>query len=264
MPFLKVKFLEYDSNESLNQWLKDGYFKLGESIRSGFYKSFIVRESSLSAEWNQLQSKIKSLSEENKQLKNQLLQKETTIADLEGQLTGSTDKHKERLKSLQKDIKNLTEENKRLSDSLKNQDKLINENKRLSKDLEEKSKIVDDKLTIQEIFNRWGTFQSLQKDMAIIRYFMDRTNETIRQKTICEYFKSIMSVKTCREHLYKLVDKKILLESYEFKGSYIFRDSGFSNISFNALSLIEKLMGPDILGFAEQQWERNYIDNQSE
>ncbi len=43
---------------------------------------------------------------------------------------------------------------------------------------------------IKDIFNKWGTYQSLQKDVALVRYFMERPDQKVRQKTVIKHFKN--------------------------------------------------------------------------
>jgi len=94
---------------------------------------------------------------------------------------------------------------------------------------------VDVKENFKDIFNKWGTYQSLQKDVDIVRYFMERVDQKIRQKTVIENFKGAMTPKTCRDHLYKLVNKNVLHEDQSFKGTYFLpsKSKSGSNIYYD-------------------------------
>ena len=122
----------------------------------------------------------------------------------------------------------------------------------------------DSKETMKEIFNKWGKYESLRKDAAIIKYFMERMDQKIRQKTIVEHFKYAMSPKTCREHLYRLCKKEILKKDENFSGTYIFSSKpehyGACSIVDDMSKLISAIVGRDIYDLAVSQLKNKYID----
>lgn len=108
------------------------------------------------------------------------------------------------------------------------------------------------------IFNTYGTYQSLQKDVAIVKYFQDKSHEKIRQKEIIEYFKGKMTPKTVREHLYRLVKKEILKEDLSFKGTYTFYPYGFRDMAVDMDGLVKAIVGEDIYNTATSIWKEKY------
>jgi len=111
---------------------------------------------------------------------------------------------------------------------------------------------------IRDIFNKWGTYQSLQKDVALVRYFMGRPDTKVRQKTVIKHFKNVMSPKTVREHLYKLVKKEILYEDLEYKGTYIFSFSNFKGFAVDMEKLFKAIFGEDLYKIAFQIWKKKH------
>lgn len=112
---------------------------------------------------------------------------------------------------------------------------------------------------IKKIFNRWGTYLSLTKDVAIINYFMDNPNTEIRQKTIINHFKDEMSAETVRVHLYKLVEKGLLHET-NFKGQYILYPENSSEICVACDKLIKVVLGEKVYNLAVENWKKRYLD----
>jgi|GEM_PF-4130742 len=118
--------------------------------------------------------------------------------------------------------------------------------------------VVDNKENIKEMFNKWGTYQSLQKDALIVRYFLDKVDQRIRQKTIIENFKGDMDPMTCRKHLYKLVNKNVLQEDQSFKGTYFLPSKSKSDpnnyldheIVLDVNNIIKLIMGKSIYDLA--------------
>ncbi len=111
---------------------------------------------------------------------------------------------------------------------------------------------------IKDSFNKYGSYQSLQKDVAIIRYFMERPEEKVRQKTVIKHFKNGMSPKTVREHLYKLVKKEILFGDPEYKGTYIFNFDSFQDFLVDMDKLFKAIFGEDLYIIAGQIWEKKH------
>lgn len=110
----------------------------------------------------------------------------------------------------------------------------------------------------KEIFNKWGTFQSLQKDAQLVKYFLARPETDVRQKTIIEHFKGEMSAKTVREHLKKLVKKGILDENPLYRGTYVFVPSNYRRMGVDMDKLVRAIVGEDIYELARAIWlEKN-------
>ena len=108
---------------------------------------------------------------------------------------------------------------------------------------------------IEYVFSRYGTFKSLQKDAEIMRFFFERPMEKIRQKTVIERFKDVMTPKTVREHLYRLVEKGLLEEVPDFKGTYMFFPMGFREFAVDMDRLVRELVGRDIYDCAVAIYE---------
>lgn len=87
-----------------------------------------------------------------------------------------------KIKTLEKDNQGLQKNNQVLQDDKKG---LQASNKKLQDSSQEKE-------DIQSTFNKWGTFLSLKKDIDIIKFFMEKPNQEIRQKTVIEQFKHSM------------------------------------------------------------------------
>ena len=111
---------------------------------------------------------------------------------------------------------------------------------------------------IKDSFNKYGGYHSLEKDVAIVRYFMKRPEIKVRQKTVIKYFENKMSPKTVRAHLYKLVKKEILFEDPEYKGTYIFYFDGFQDFSVDMDKLFKAIFGEDLYEIAVQIWMKKY------
>ena len=99
---------------------------------------------------------------------------------------------------------------------------------------------------IEYVFSRYGTYQSLQKDAEIMRFFLENQRERIRQKTVIDRFKGLMTPKTVREHLYRLVEKGLLEEVPDFKGTYMFFPMGFREFAVDMDRLVRVLVGQEI------------------
>ncbi len=111
---------------------------------------------------------------------------------------------------------------------------------------------------IKDSSNKYGGYHSLEKDVAIVRYFMVRPEIKVRQKTVIKHFENKMSPKTVREHLYKLVKKGILIEDPEYKGTYIFSFSGYIGFAVDMDKLFKAIFGEDLYKIAVQIWEKKH------
>jgi len=113
----------------------------------------------------------------------------------------------------------------------------------------------------KEIFNKWGTYQSLEKDAMIVDYFLKQLNKSdkfIRQKTLVNHFKDDMSPKTCRVHIYRLLDKMILFEHPDFRGAYQI-DPEYAKALWNTCDqLIGAVMSSEICNLARNRWKPSY------
>ncbi len=110
---------------------------------------------------------------------------------------------------------------------------------------------------LEYIFNRWGTYQSLQKDLDIVKFFMERPEEKIRQKTIIQHFEGKMSAKTVREHLYRLAEKQILKWNV-FKETYIFFPKRYRDLGMDMDILLRAITWKEVYDLAQCIWfEKN-------
>ena len=115
---------------------------------------------------------------------------------------------------------------------------------------------------MNDTLERWNGFKSLQTDVVIIRYFMDRgENVKVRQKQVIEHFRAQMSAKTVREHLYKLVNLGILIESYEFKGTYILDSDGPDSLGRDLDHIVKNLLGRDFYMVLTEYWSKRNRSN---
>lgn len=122
-----------------------------------------------------------------------------------------------------------------------------------------KETIESDEETFKQIFNTWGSYTSLKKDVALMEYFLKNPEKIIRQKTIIDHFKNEMAAETCRKHLYKLVEKELIEESKEFRGSYFCRHSDEEDSLYYFCDvLIERIIGPRIYEMAKRRWKKLY------
>ncbi|MCK5260866.1 MAG: hypothetical protein KAJ44_01655 [Thermoplasmatales archaeon] len=239
MPTYKMKKLTIDNLETFKP-LGDYIFVSGNEVT--VHDDKLYNDLSKAVENSKL---ITSLKEENTQLKEKQTAMQIVITErdsLKEQLTtalkdkkpsseyqGQLDQYKSEISKLKvqgdkqlsqiqeltKQIQGLKNDNQVLQ---KNNQGLKNDKKSLQASNKKLSKSTGEHEDIKDIFNRWGTYQSLQKDIAIIKLFMEKPNQEIRQKTIIERF-MYMDKTTVRLHLYKLVRKGILKEP-QFKGSY--------------------------------------------
>jgi len=115
----------------------------------------------------------------------------------------------------------------------------------------------------KETFNKWGTYESLKKDCIIVKYFLHNLDRKIRQKTIIEQFSS-MHPKTVRQHLYRLVEKKIIYEDENYKGTYYMPSKinlsihNINNFIDNMNKLIKALIGKEIYNLAISNLKKDY------
>ena len=103
-------------------------------------------------------------------------------------------------------------------------------------------------------FNKYGTYQSLKKDVELLSFFIYKPNEEIRQKNIIIHFSS-WSPKTVRRHLKRLVEKKIITESSDFRGTYIFRPGYHRSITVDMDSLASVILGDKLYMLTKSCWE---------
>ena len=233
MPTIKLKRLTFDTAETFNALNKQRLLTLFQNqnelvIRDGMIYDKIcqleksratisklteeneelkknqVNVSALISEKDKLKEQLQENSKPLDEYKTQNVQYESEINKLKSQ----GDKQRSQIQELNNKIKTLEKDKQ---DIQKESQELQASNKELSKSTE----AYED---IREIFNKWGTYQSLQKDIAIVKLFMEKPDQEIRQKTIIDRFRR-MDKTTVRLHLYKLVRKGILKEP-QFKGSY--------------------------------------------
>lgn len=109
------------------------------------------------------------------------------------------------------------------------------------------------------IFNKWGTYRSLQKDAEIVKYFIKRPEQDIRQKTIIEKFKGKMAPITVRKHLYNLVEKGILEENPQYPGTYAFVPYHYRRMGIDMDRLVKTIVGQDIYDIAVTIWKEKHL-----
>ena len=100
------------------------------------------------------------------------------------------------------------------------------------------------------IIDRWSSYESLSKDIAIIKFFLKHPNTKIRQKVLIEYFRDKMAPQTVRKHLYQLVKKRILEADFKFRGTYMFSQTGYENMAYDMDRLLRKIIGEDLYNIA--------------
>jgi hypothetical protein len=108
--------------------------------------------------------------------------------------------------------------------------------------------------TFEDLFNKIGSYKSLQKDAQLLIFFMQHTSEILRQKQVIEHFKGKMSAKTVRIHLYNLVHKGIIEEDSKFKGSYRFYPEMFEGLGIDVDKLVCLIVGEDLYQLARKIW----------
>ena len=107
---------------------------------------------------------------------------------------------------------------------------------------------------IKYTFNKYGTYISLIKDVKLLEFFINRTDKEVRQKTIIDYF-SCWSPKTVRRHLDRLVQKEIIKESHEFRGTYIFHPGYHQNMKFDMDNIARVILGEELYEMAKSCWK---------
>jgi len=275
MPTIKIKRLNYDADDTFLA-LKPHivYTKDGLTIKDNDLYFKLER-----AEKNS--KLVASLREENNQLKEKQIAMPIVIAErdrLREQLANTPEKsksfsqYKDQVDKYKSEINKLkSQEEKYLSqiqgfnDKIKSLEKdnqdIQKESQELQASNKELSKSTEDHEDIKEIFNKWGTYQSLQKDIAIVQFFMDRPDEKIRQLTVIKAFKHVMDHTTCRLHLYGLVKKGVLVEP-EFKGTYVFHPHGFDEMAVDMDRIANLILGKNLYEMAVDQHQQEDEDSE--
>ena len=102
---------------------------------------------------------------------------------------------------------------------------------------------------IKKIYDKYGTYNSLKKDIKILKYFMNHPNEKIRQKTLIQHFNK-WSDKTVIRHLKKLLKNNLIRESDNFKGTYYFKPEYLKDTIYDMEILARYLLGDEIFELA--------------
>ena len=255
METIKVKKMTFDDADtfrSLNRFIS---YDNGEIVihDSKLVEAFDSMESNynyiqkLEAKIQDLEKNITDstgLNTENWNLKKQIQEKDQEISSLQG-----------KIKDFELEIQSLQDKNDTLNNTIQelqsNIESLQGERDELSKDIQGQE-------DIKTIFNKWGTYQSLQKDVALIRFFMDRSDTDVRQKKVIEWFRNSMDKTTVRKHLYGLVKKKILQEP-DFKGTYRFNSSSF-DMSRDMDRLAQLILGYELFEMAMENHNKKLED----
>ncbi|MFE3845439.1 hypothetical protein ACFL1L_01075 [Thermoplasmatota archaeon] len=116
---------------------------------------------------------------------------------------------------------------------------------------------------IIKIYNKYGTYKSLLKDIKIITYFMNHPNQEIRQKTMLQYF-SKWSEKTVIRHLKKLVKQNLLKESQRFNGTYIYKPEYIKDTQEDMEMLARTILGDKIFELSIKSYitKQEQIENE--
>ena len=256
MPTIKIRKLTYDADTTFQA--------MRNFITLDKYGEIVVKDAMLVETFGNLESKCNSIPK-----------LEAKIQDLEKNINDSTElntknwdlkkqiqeKDKEtsslqdKIKGFESEIQSLQDKNDTLNNTIQelqsNIESLQGERDGLSKDIQGQE-------DIKTIFNRWGTYQSLQKDVALIRFFMDRSDTDVRQKKVIECFRNSMDKTTVRKHLYGLVKKKILQEP-DFKGTYRFNSSSF-DMSRDMDRLAQLILGYELFEMAVEHHNKKLED----
>ena len=207
-----------------------------------------VNVSALTIERDNLKEQLSKTQEESKPSSDYQAQVDKYKAEI-NKLKSECKKHLDQVQEFSGKIKILEKDNQ---DIQKESQELQASNKELSKSTEGH----DD---IKEIFNKWGTYQSLQKDIAIIKFFMEKPDQEIRQKTIIDRFR-YMDKTTVRLHLYKLV-KKGILEEPHFKGSY--QLNSLQGIATDVDRIARLILGENLYEMAVDQYQQENDESES-
>ena len=263
MPTIKIKRLTYDATDTF-QTLKN-------FITLDTHGNLVVKDVELAEAFDNMESNYNY----SKELETKIQGLEKNIDDNTGLSIKSSDLKKQvqgrdkEISSLQRKIKDLEQKiqsseleiqslkdkndtsNNTIQELQSNIESLKGERDELSKELQKEE-------DIKTTFNKWGTYVSLQKDATIIRFFMNRPDTDVRQKTVIKHFKNIMAVPTLRKHLYGLVEKRILSEP-EFKGTYRFNFSS-SGMPHDMDRLAQLILGQDLFEMAVDHHNKKLED----
>jgi len=274
MPTIKIRKLTFDT---------DGTFQaMRHFITLNDYGEIVVKDAELVETYNNLESKCNSIPK----LEAKIQDLEKNITDSNGLNTKNYDLKKQiqekdketsslqdKIKGFELKTRSLQDKNNTLNNTIQkkqsNIESLQGERDELSKDIQsniESLKGERDKLSkelqnqedIKTIFNKWGTYQSLKKDVSIISFFMSRPDTDVRQKTIIEIFKERMDKTTVRKHLYGLVGKGILRES-DFKGTYRY-NSYNCDMSRDMDQLAQLILGNELFKLAMEHHNKKLED----
>ena len=263
MPTIKIRKLTFDAD--------DTFQAMRNFITLNQYGELVVKDAVLVETFSNLESKCNSIPK----LEAKIQDQDIKIRDLEKNITDSNGLNTKNW-DLKKQIQEKDEEISGLQDKIKDfelktqslQDKndtLNNTIQELQSNIEslkaghdELSKNLQKEEDIKTIFNKWGTYQSLQKDVALIRFFMSRPDTDVRQKTVIEWFRNSMDKTTARKHLYGLVEKEILQEP-DFKGTYRF-NSSYHDMSRDMDRLAELILGDGLFELAVQHRNKKLED----
>jgi FtsZ-binding cell division protein ZapB len=263
MPTIKIRKLTFDAD--------DTFQAMRNFITLDKYGEIVVKDAMLVETFGNLESKCNSIPK----LEAKIQEQDVKIRGLKKNINDSTglntknwdlkkqiqEKDKEtsslqdKIKGFELEIQSLQDKNDTLNNTIQelqsNIESLQGERDKLSKELQKQE-------DIKTIFNRWGTYQSLQKDVALIRFFMDRSDTDVRQKKVIEWFRNSMDKTTVRKHLYGLVKKKILQEP-DFKGTYRFNSSIF-DMSRDMDRLAQLILGYELFEMAVDQHNKKLED----
>ncbi len=100
--------------------------------------------------------------------------------------------------------------------------------------------------TFKKLSERYGTYQSLAKDMEILYYFLsNRNKEPISQKLVIEHFKD-MHPSTTKKHIYHLKSIGVIKEHASYRSCYCLNYTDALSMMSNFDTLIRRLLGSTV------------------
>jgi len=104
---------------------------------------------------------------------------------------------------------------------------------------------------IRGITDKFGTFQSLKKDIELINYFLQKENCTRRYIELITYFERLGWSKSTVEHHLRHLHQVGVLEGGAFLGEHKLCEDVSSDMDL----LIQILIGEDIYSQAKRAWK---------
>ena len=180
------------------------------------------------------------------QLKSENKEHQQKIQDLE-----------ERLKSFeQKDILRLKQHGE-LEQSKKESEELVTSLKEKDSEISSLKKQIENLQTVRGIVDKFGTYKSLQKTLAVLVYIREQVEEfgSVRWIEVINNFKSYHWAKsTIEDHLRKLREEDIIVEKRAIKGEYMLNVEKLGEACDDFDNLVRCIIGTKLYGFAKESW----------